>query len=98
MEGKSSPKSVVMVHLIVPVPAMLSPLLMPFRTLFVVGSSERKSDLMLEIQLEAPVSMHIGQPPGEKFMILVDDECKDCHALMETDQKTNGSSVLDKFR
>jgi hypothetical protein len=42
---------------------------MPLSTVLEVGCILMKSDLLLEIQLDAPVSMQMGSPPGEKFII-----------------------------
>jgi hypothetical protein len=46
-----------------------------------VGESSMKSDLLLEMQLEAPVSTQMGRPPGEKFMIFDEMAQVDCQAL-----------------
>ena len=65
----------------VPVPSMLRPLPIPFSTVLQVGCNSRKSDLLLEIQLDAPVSIQIGIPPGEKFIILRLAVLVDCQAF-----------------
>jgi hypothetical protein len=54
---------------------------MPFRTVLDLGLISIKSDLLFKMQLEAPVSMHIGFPPGEKFIILDEVATVDCQAL-----------------
>lgn len=46
-----------MVHFMVPVPAMVSPLLMPFKTVEDDGANVMKSALLLLIQQLAPVSV-----------------------------------------
>jgi hypothetical protein len=56
----SSPSSLRKAHLIVPVPAMVSPLLMPFRTVDDEGAKVMKSSLLLLIQQLAPVSIQTG--------------------------------------
>ncbi len=65
----SSPLSFVIFQHMVPMPSMLRPLPMPFRTVFEVGCTSMKSDLLFEMQLDAPVSIQIGIPPGKKFII-----------------------------
>jgi hypothetical protein len=51
----------------VPVPAMSKLLAMQDKVVEVVGFRSKKSSFLLLIQQEAPVSMQIGLPPGEKF-------------------------------
>ena len=67
----SSLLSVVISRRRVPRPSICKPLPMPFRTVSEEGVRSMKSDCRLEIQLEAPVSMHRGQPPGVKFISFV---------------------------
>jgi hypothetical protein len=40
-----------------------------------------KSDLLLEMQLDAPVSIQMAIPPGEKFIIFKLAFCVDCQAF-----------------
>jgi hypothetical protein len=53
----------------VPEPSMFKPLEMPCNTVFSDGTKIMKSALSFDIQLEAPVSMHIGLPPGVKVIM-----------------------------
>jgi hypothetical protein len=57
----SSPSSLTMVHLMVPVPSIFKPLPIPFKTEEDDGAKVRKSALLLLMQQLAPVSMHMAQ-------------------------------------
>ena len=64
-----SPELLMMFQHMVPEPSMFKPLEMPCSTVFLDGTKFMKSTLSFDIQLEAPVSMHIGLPPGVKFIM-----------------------------
>jgi len=48
---------------------------MPFRTVLDLGLISIKSDLLFKMQLEAPVSMHIGFPPTAKHSGRLNEDC-----------------------
>lgn len=56
----SLPSSVVMFQHTVPEPSIWRPLEIPFSTVFEVEVRLMKSSFLLDMRVEAPVSMHIG--------------------------------------
>jgi hypothetical protein len=76
----SLPKSFVIFQQRVPLLSIFNPLEMPLRKVSVDGVSSMKSVLSFEMQLEVPVSMQIGFPPGVKFIKEDDDACTELQA------------------
>lgn len=67
-------------HLRVPVPAIVKPLLIPFKTAEEDGAKVRKSALLLLMQQLAPVSMQTARSL-ENFSNLVFEAFTDCQAV-----------------
>jgi hypothetical protein len=67
-------------NLRVPVPAIVKPLLMPFKTVEEDGAKVRKLALLLLMQQLAPVSMQTAHSL-ENFSNLVFEACADCQAV-----------------
>jgi hypothetical protein len=76
----SSHVSFVITQRSVPLPLTERPLLMPHNVQLEDGVHVRKSFLLLLMQQEALVLMHMGALPGEKFIILVLSLAIDCQA------------------